>query len=211
MPAGTRRLDARSWGPARASLRLSTYTPDSANDSTICVVMIVTTQAVEHAADILAVPGIDAVYIGPWDLPSRFTRGPRTLVVMKSDRQAIAAVRDAAQACGVTPGIACGGISHVSRWIRGRVPDDRSELRRRDPRRRGFVIAAGVAQCSAVDGASGCSNRGGDRMKRLRAKQVETYHRDGPSGPTGRTLYFGPPRVLQRLGLVPTRDVNQLR
>ena len=40
----------------------------AANDQVACIPMIETRQAVEHIDDILSVPGIDAVYVGPADL-----------------------------------------------------------------------------------------------------------------------------------------------
>jgi 4-hydroxy-2-oxoheptanedioate aldolase len=58
----------RSWGPSRASLGHPDYTPESANDSMLCVVMIETVEGVENVEEIVAVPGVDAILIGPYDL-----------------------------------------------------------------------------------------------------------------------------------------------
>jgi 4-hydroxy-2-oxoheptanedioate aldolase len=107
----------RSWGPARASLRRASYTPESANAQTICVVMIETPQAVGQAAEILSVPGVDAVYVGPWDLSLAIHRRTPTPGGDEQDREAIEAVKIAAEKCGVTPGMACGGIAHVQHWL----------------------------------------------------------------------------------------------
>jgi len=46
---------------------LASYVAD-ANEQTLVVIQIETTQAVDHLADILAVPDVDAVFIGPADL-----------------------------------------------------------------------------------------------------------------------------------------------
>lgn len=59
---------ARSWGPIRASIALGADYFQRADDEIACIVMVETTQAVERLDDILAVPGIDAVYVGPADL-----------------------------------------------------------------------------------------------------------------------------------------------
>ncbi len=59
---------ARSWGPIRASIALGADYVQHADDEIACIVMIETKQAVERLDDILAVPGIDAVYVGPGDL-----------------------------------------------------------------------------------------------------------------------------------------------
>ena len=61
-------LGNRSWGPAVPLSKESSYTPEEVNEATICVVMIENPPAVRAAKEILAVPGVDAVYIGPWDL-----------------------------------------------------------------------------------------------------------------------------------------------
>ena len=61
----------RSYGPARA-VQLSGLSADayrtSANGSTLAVVMIETRSALANLDAILAVPGIDGVFVGPYDL-----------------------------------------------------------------------------------------------------------------------------------------------
>jgi 4-hydroxy-2-oxoheptanedioate aldolase len=107
----------RSWGPARAALQRASYTPEEVNESTICVVMIENPRAVRAAPEILAVPGVDAVYIGPWDLSlSTHGKSPQP-GGSEEDSRAIESVRKAAVDNGVAPGIACGGFSHVKRWV----------------------------------------------------------------------------------------------
>lgn len=59
---------ARSFGPTRATYYAGTDYFTSANQEVACIPMIETRQAVEHLDEILAVPGIDAVYVGPADL-----------------------------------------------------------------------------------------------------------------------------------------------
>lgn len=59
---------ARSFGPTRASYYAGTDYFAGANDQVACIPMIETKQAVDRLDDILAVPGIDAVYVGPADL-----------------------------------------------------------------------------------------------------------------------------------------------
>lgn len=58
----------RSYGPTRADLALG---PDyflEANDQVLCIPMIETAEAVENLDAIVAVEGIDAIYVGPADL-----------------------------------------------------------------------------------------------------------------------------------------------
>ena len=64
-------LGERSWGPARA-LALTGLSPQDyfkqANDFSLIVAMIETREAIAAVDDILAVPGIDGVFVGPSDL-----------------------------------------------------------------------------------------------------------------------------------------------
>jgi 4-hydroxy-2-oxoheptanedioate aldolase len=62
-PAGT-----RSWGPVRAQHALGGNYFERADDEVACIIMIETKQALDRIDDILSVPGIDAVYVGPADL-----------------------------------------------------------------------------------------------------------------------------------------------
>ena len=62
-PAG-----ARSYGPLRATYYAGSDYYEHANDDVLCIVMIETRDAVARVDEILSVPGIDAVYIGPADL-----------------------------------------------------------------------------------------------------------------------------------------------
>lgn len=110
-------LGSRSWGPARPSLGRPDFTPSVANDEVLCVVMIETPEAVAQAREILSVPGVDAVYIGPWDLSLTVNGGAPDPGSSDRDVELIDAIRDAAEAAGVSPGIACGGIDHVRRWL----------------------------------------------------------------------------------------------
>jgi 4-hydroxy-2-oxoheptanedioate aldolase len=59
----------RSWGPVRASIYAGTdHTPKNANDTLLVIPMIETAEAVKNLDQILSVPGVDAVYVGPSDL-----------------------------------------------------------------------------------------------------------------------------------------------
>ena len=110
-------LGNRSWGGVRPPLQRSSYTPEEVNSATICVVMIENPPAVSLSREILAVPGVDAVYIGAWDL-SLATHGKTPEPGGSTeDSRAIGEVLQAAVDNGVVPGIACGGLSHVRRWV----------------------------------------------------------------------------------------------
>src|SRR5690606_38423687 len=61
-------LGRRSWGPTRAAFELPDYTPESVNDRTIVAPMIETPDGFANLDEILAVPGVGAIYVGPSDL-----------------------------------------------------------------------------------------------------------------------------------------------
>lgn len=58
----------RSFGPVRASLYAGADYAQKANDTVIVMPMIETAEAVQNIDEILSVPGIDAIYVGPADL-----------------------------------------------------------------------------------------------------------------------------------------------
>jgi 2-keto-3-deoxy-L-rhamnonate aldolase RhmA len=57
----------RSWGPRRAAMRDREYS-DTANTEIMIIPQIETKIAVDRAEDIITVDGIEAVFIGPYDL-----------------------------------------------------------------------------------------------------------------------------------------------
>ncbi|MGB7432682.1 MAG: aldolase/citrate lyase family protein [Ahrensia sp.] len=58
----------RSFGPARGMLYGGADYVAKANDTVMAIPMIETSEAVDNIDDILAVPGIDMLYVGPNDL-----------------------------------------------------------------------------------------------------------------------------------------------
>ncbi len=67
----------RGCGPGRVALGDPDY-ETTANDEILVVVQIETKKAVSNIDDILSVKGVDACYIGPWDLSYSFGfHGPR--------------------------------------------------------------------------------------------------------------------------------------
>ncbi|MDQ0394023.1 HpcH/HpaI aldolase family protein [Labrys monachus] len=73
-------VGGRSWGPTRAvglfETDAETYRA-RANDDFIVLAMIETRQAVEAMEDILDVPGLDGVFVGPSDLSISLSDGAR--------------------------------------------------------------------------------------------------------------------------------------
>jgi 4-hydroxy-2-oxoheptanedioate aldolase len=58
----------RSYGPTRAALHFGPDYAASANGFVVTMPMIETAQALENLEQILSVPGVDAIFVGPGDL-----------------------------------------------------------------------------------------------------------------------------------------------
>ena len=100
-PAG-----ARSYGPLRANYYAGFDYFAHADQDVLCIVMIETREAVASVDDILSVPGIDAVYVGPADLSVSLGLPPAPDQDAPSFTDAIARILAACHAHGVVPGIA---------------------------------------------------------------------------------------------------------
>jgi 4-hydroxy-2-oxoheptanedioate aldolase len=98
-------LGARSFGPMVAGARHGADYAATANDVVACIPMIETRQAIEGIDEILAVPGIDAVYVGPADLSLTYGLPPATDNPGEPFDGALATVVQACQRHGVVPGI----------------------------------------------------------------------------------------------------------
>ncbi len=95
---------ARSWGPIRASRVYDEYSPAAANAAVACIPMIETAEAVESLDQILALDGIDAIYVGPADLSISYGQEPAA----DNPGEFAAALEHIVDSCrrhGVVPGI----------------------------------------------------------------------------------------------------------
>jgi 4-hydroxy-2-oxoheptanedioate aldolase len=99
-PRGT-----RSFGPVRATLYGGADYPQKANDTIVTFAMIETAQALDNLDDILSVPGLDAIYIGPSDLSLSLGCKPTFDDVEPKVAQAIDHILARAQAHGLIAGI----------------------------------------------------------------------------------------------------------
>jgi len=100
-------LGRRSFGPTRAILYGGANYIEEANADVCCIPMIETASAMENLDEILSVPGVDAVYIGPMDLSLAMGVPPK---VDGDEPEYVAARRKIADACrrhGVIAGIHC--------------------------------------------------------------------------------------------------------
>ena len=96
-------IGSRSYGPTMAAMRYPDY-PAWAEANIAVIPMIETVEAMQNLDAILAVPGIDAIYVGPADLSITLGQQPR----MDNEGAFEAARIKIAETCrrhGVVPGI----------------------------------------------------------------------------------------------------------
>jgi 4-hydroxy-2-oxoheptanedioate aldolase len=104
-------LGERSWGPQRAMVLQGKMSAvdylREANDGTLTFAMIETATALGNAEAIAATPGIDALFIGPYDLSTALSGGKAQDVTAPEVEQAIDKICAAAKKAGKIPGIYC--------------------------------------------------------------------------------------------------------
>jgi 4-hydroxy-2-oxoheptanedioate aldolase len=106
----------RSWGPSRVSLGNPDYSPTSANENTLCVLMVETVEAVENVEEIVAVPGVDVILIGPYDLALSWSGALETPGRTRRDRELIERVLSACADAGVAVATSVGGREDALAW-----------------------------------------------------------------------------------------------
>lgn len=103
---------ALSWGASGAEYYRH------ANEEIFIALQVEHIRAVEVVEEIVTVPGVDAVFVGPMDLTKSMGFDPP---VMETDDRAFVEamdhIRTACERHGVAPGIHCGGADHVRRKI----------------------------------------------------------------------------------------------
>jgi 4-hydroxy-2-oxoheptanedioate aldolase len=109
-------LGARSWGPL-AGLAGGTA-PTAGQARSLCAVMVETPAAVAAAADIAAVPGVDALFVGPYDLALSSGTDVAGLLSGSRGRAALTAVVRACAEHGVVAGAYAGSLD-IARALRG--------------------------------------------------------------------------------------------
>ncbi len=108
-------LGGRSFGPTRANMVHGAGYVKSANDTVLVLAMIETAQALENLDAILAVEGIDGVYVGPSDLGLSLGYEPTLDPSAPQVLEAIAEIGARAKAAGKVAGCHCGSPEMVRR------------------------------------------------------------------------------------------------
>jgi 4-hydroxy-2-oxoheptanedioate aldolase len=107
----------RSYGPLRAIWYSGADYWKQAHDLVITMAMIETKQAVDNLDDILSVPGLDALYIGPNDLSLSLGFPPSAVPTEPVVVAAIKTILAGAKRHGVAAGIHCGSTAMAKELI----------------------------------------------------------------------------------------------
>ena len=104
-------LGERSWGPLRAmpmqGRSVATDYLREANDGTLTLAMIETRTALANVAAIAATPGIDALFVGPYDLSVALSGGKQVDPLSADVEKALDRIVTAARKAGKVPGVYC--------------------------------------------------------------------------------------------------------
>ena len=104
-------LGERSWGPQRAMALqgrcIAAEYLREANEGTLTLAMIETPTALANVEDIAATDGIDALFVGPYDLSTALSGGTAQDVQAPEVERAIDRIGEAARKAGKIPGIYC--------------------------------------------------------------------------------------------------------
>jgi len=109
---------SRSYGPTVARVRRPDYV-EWAADNVAVIPMIETKQAVENLPEILAVPGIDAIYVGPADLSLTLGLAPANNDGETAFDEAYATIIAECTKAGVMPGCHASGSLTPKRFEQG--------------------------------------------------------------------------------------------
>ena len=107
----------RSFGPVRAGWYAGPDYYTHANSTVLAIAMIETKQAVERIDDILSVPGLDGLYVGPNDLAITLGCAPSGTPTDKIVLDAIATIAQAGKRHGIPAGIHCGSTQMAHEMI----------------------------------------------------------------------------------------------
>lgn len=111
----------RSWAPFRA-VTLNKQTLDdyhqNANSQTVALAMIETQAALDSLDEILSVPGLDGIFVGPSDLSLALSNGAKLDPNGEETARVCGEIAAAAQAAGKIAGIFCLGAAKVEEAVK---------------------------------------------------------------------------------------------
>lgn len=95
----------RSWGPRHSVNRGVGPVPAQANERALCLVMVETAEALDNVESIAATPGVDGIFVGPFDLSLALGLTIDELVDDATPESPLARILDACHANACIPGV----------------------------------------------------------------------------------------------------------
>ncbi|GIH24346.1 aldolase [Acrocarpospora phusangensis] len=105
----------RSWGPVRTGGVLGGTDPETLADQA-CILMIETADGIGNVREIAAVPGVDALYIGPSDLSLSLGLRPGHTPPDPRFTEVVDGIRTVCLENGIAAGIHCGSGEEAARY-----------------------------------------------------------------------------------------------
>jgi 4-hydroxy-2-oxoheptanedioate aldolase len=109
-------LGYRSWGPLRAGMAQPGFDTVTGNAEVVCMAMMETAEGVENLEEIIAVPGLDGVIVGPNDLAISHSGTNAGAATSERDLELIQRVATVCGNAGVPAGIVCASGDDARRW-----------------------------------------------------------------------------------------------
>lgn len=110
-------LGARSWGPAAPLVGRAAVAADEANAAVRCAVMVETAAALAVVDEIAAVPGLDMVFVGPFDLALALGTTVDALLADAAPGAPLPSVVAACRAAGVRAGAFAGDHERAGQLV----------------------------------------------------------------------------------------------
>jgi 4-hydroxy-2-oxoheptanedioate aldolase len=114
-------VGGRSWGPTFAFGRLGGKDQSAwlagMNSETVSFAMIETRSALAVLDDVLATPGIDAIFLGPADFSIAWTAGKTINATLEDMMESVAQVAGRARAAGKHAGIFLADPAYAGRFV----------------------------------------------------------------------------------------------
>lgn len=107
----------RSFGPIRAALYGGRGYAREANGQIACIAMIETQQGLDNLDDIVATPGLDAVYIGPSDLALALGLPAVGDTDQADHAAAVARILEACRKAGIGAGIHTSSLEYTRKYL----------------------------------------------------------------------------------------------
>ncbi|WP_082589579.1 aldolase/citrate lyase family protein [Nostocoides sp. Soil756] len=115
-------LGDRSWGPFATLWGGTTSTPEEANQAVQCWVMVETSGALDDVDAIAATPGVDGLFVGPFDLSLSLGTTPEALLADHDPAGPLARVVAAAQRQGILVGGFAGAPEGARAFVAHGIP-----------------------------------------------------------------------------------------